>query len=577
MSQVSLPFMNHFTKIPLAQTIVDACLFYGVRKVVISPGSRNAPLTIGFTNEAEIEHYSIVDERCAAFFAMGMAQQTKEPVAIVCTSGSAMLNYYPAVTEAFYSQIPLVVISADRPPHLIDRGDGQTIRQPNALDNHVGYSASLLLDNRNGDNTAHQSYNEHQLKKAFATLFQRNIPIHINAPFDEPLYEQSDEKQFQPLFEPLDVRNDQLSDTSDFLSQWNQARRKMILVGCLDPDQLSRKWMDILANDDSVIVLTEATSNIRHQAFFEQIDALIAPIEKLDNADAFWQKLQPELLLTFGGMIVSKKIKAFLRKYPPQRHFHVDPYHANDTFFCLTKHFKTRINDFFESQEDKMKRVSSDHQKFWQHYRSAVESELPNYLQRIDHSDLSVFDKVIKSIPDDHLIHFANSSSIRYANLFSFKDGHEVFSNRGTSGIDGSTSTAIGAALMSKKPGLLITGDLSFFYDSNALWNDHIPKDFKIIMINNSGGGIFRILPGEKEKAYYQRYFETTHELTAEHLCKMYGFEYQLAENGQELDQGLSDLFTRNDQPQLLEVKTPRTLNDEVLLGYFSFLAERCF
>ena len=570
-------FMNHFTKIPLAQTIVDACLFYGVEKVVISPGSRNAPLTIGFTNEPDIDHYSIVDERCAAFFALGMAQQTGRPAAVVCTSGSAMLNYYPAVAEAFYSQIPLIVISADRPPHLIDRGDGQTIRQPEALDNHVGYSASLMLDNRSGDNTSHQSYNEHQLKKAFATMFERNLPIHINAPFDEPLYDQASEKQFQPLFETLDISQSRLSDTTDFITQWNQAKRKMVLVGCLHPGQLSKQWIEFLAADASVIVLTEATSNLHHEKFFEQIDALIAPIEKLDNADTFWEKLQPEILLTFGGMIVSKKIKSFLRKYPPKRHFHIDPFHANDTFFCLSKHFKTSVNLFFDTLSDEMKNISSDYEKFWLKYKSAIEDKLPNYLDNISHSDFTVFYQVIKNIPNEYLIHFANSSSIRYANLFSFKDKQEVFSNRGTSGIDGSTSTAIGAALTSKKPGLLITGDLSFFYDSNALWNDYIPKDFKIILINNSGGGIFRILPGEKEKEYYQRYFETTHELNAEHLCKMYGFNYQIAQSNEKLDKQLGDFFSHHDQPKLLEIKTPRTLNDEILLGYFSFLAERCF
>ena len=569
--------MSHFTKIPLAQTIVDACLFYGVEKVVISPGSRNAPLTIGFTNEPDIENYSIVDERCAAFFALGMAQQTGRPVAIICTSGSAMLNYYPAVAEAFYSQIPLVVISADRPPHLIDRGDGQTIRQPEALDNHVGYSASLMLDNRNGDNTSQQSYNEHQLKKAFATMFERNLPIHINAPFDEPLYDQASEKQFQPLFETLDISQSRLSDTKDFITQWNQTNRKMVLVGCLHPDQLSQQWIKFLAADASVIVLTEATSNIHHEKFFEQIDALIAPIEKLDNADTFWEKLQPELLLTFGGMIVSKKIKAFLRKYPPKRHFHVDPFHANDTFFCLTKHFKTSVELFFDTLSDELKNVPGDYQKFWLEYKFAVEDQLPHYLDNISHSDFTVFYQVIKKIPDEYLIHFANSSSIRYANLFSFKNSQEVFSNRGTSGIDGSTSTAIGAALTSKKSGLLITGDLSFFYDSNALWNDYIPKDFKIILINNSGGGIFRILPGEKEKTYYQRYFETTHELSAKHLCKMYNFDYHFTEDEKSVDEKLTHFFNSNDRPQLLEIKTPRTVNDEVLLGYFSFLAEKCF
>ena len=569
--------MSHFTKIPLAQTIIDACLFYGVERVVISPGSRNAPLTIGFTNEANISSYSIVDERCAAFFALGMAKQTGKAVALVCTSGSAMLNYYPAVAEAFYSQIPLIVISADRPPHLIDRGDGQTIRQPGALDSHMGYSASLMLDNRSGDNTSQQSYNEHQLKKAFAILFEQNLPIHINAPFDEPLYEQANKKQFQPLFETLDVSRSQLSDTTDFITQWNQASRKMVLVGCLDPDQLSKQWIEFLAADASVIVLTEATSNLRHTHFFQQIDALIAPIEKLDDAHSFWQKLQPEVLLTFGGLIVSKKIKAFLRKYPPMRHYHVDPFHANDTFFCLNQHFKTSINTFFEALSADIQTVSSDYQAFWLSYKHSVENKFCHYLHQIPHSDFSVFHRAIEAIPENYLVHFANSSSIRYANLFSFKKDQSLFCNRGTSGIDGSTSTAIGAALTSNQPGLLITGDLSFFYDSNGLWNDYIPNDFKIILINNSGGGIFRILPGEKEKAYYERYFETTHQLSAEHLCKMYGFDYHFTEDEKKVDEKLTHLFNNNTRPQLLEMKTPRSTNDEVLLGYFSFLAEKCF
>jgi len=170
------------------------------------------------------------------------------------------------------------------------------------------------------------------------------------------------------------------------------------------------------------------------------------------------------------------------------------------------------------------------------------------------------------------VLQLSNSSTIRYAQLFNIDSTIEVYCNRGTSGIDGSTSTAIGFASVSVKQTTLITGDLSFFYDSNALWNNYIPNNFRIIVINNQGGGIFRILPGQKNTDNFDTYFETTHHLNASHLCKMYNFEYHCALNEDELAEELSGFYSESSQPKLLEIFTPKNLNDEILLKYFEFI-----
>jgi 2-succinyl-5-enolpyruvyl-6-hydroxy-3-cyclohexene-1-carboxylate synthase len=187
--------------------------------------------------------------------------------------------------------------------------------------------------------------------------------------------------------------------------------------------------------------------------------------------------------------------------------------------------------------------------------------------------DFKAFDQVLSAIPDKSMLQIGNSSAVRYAQLFDLNKSLEVYCNRGTSGIDGSTSTAIGAAVASDRATILITGELSFLYDSNALWNDHIPMDFKMVVINNGGGGIFRILPNEdKNTPYFDQFFETTHQLTAKQLCEMYKIKYFTAHNEEDCTFAKVALFASNDAPSLLEIFTPRKINDEVLLNYFKFI-----
>jgi 2-succinyl-5-enolpyruvyl-6-hydroxy-3-cyclohexene-1-carboxylate synthase len=573
-----------YSKIPVAQSIVALCVAKNIKHVVISPGSRNAPLTIGFTHHPEITPYSIVDERCAAFMALGMAQQLQEPVAIVCTSGSALLNYYPAIAEAFYSDIPLVVISADRPIERIDIGDGQTIRQKNVFENHILYSANLhsevVLESEATDKKLQQKqfesqrHNEREINLALNKALEDKGPVHINVPFYEPLYDIVDDLKVKPLqiFPDIKDRTYTEKELTPYAELWNKAKRKMVIVGVAQPNAVEQQFLEVLAKDDSVLVFTETTSNLQHPEFFTRIDTLIGPIERSGDAEEQFRALQPDILLTFGGMIVSKKIKSFLRNYQPQQHWHVDPKKAYNTFFCLNKHFETSVNSFFQNFLSLTKTIGSDYAEKWKGVRKERQQRHEEYMQEIPYSDLKAMQSIVPLVPENYNVQLGNSSTVRYAQLFRWDATHRMYCNRGTSGIDGSVSTAAGAAIVSEQPTLLICGDLSFLYDSNGLWNNYIPKNFRIIVLNNAGGGIFRILPGNKNTENFDTYFETVHNLNAASICQMYDLDYLDARNIEETEQALKGFFEPSEKPKLLEIFTPRKLNDEVLLEYFSFM-----
>ena len=550
-----------YPKIPLAQSIIQICLAKGLTNIVISPGSRNAPLTIGFANNPKFKCYSIADERCAAFFALGISQQTGKPAVVVCTSGSAVLNFYPAFAEAYYSQIPLVVISADRPPQMIDIGDGQTIRQENIFQNHSVYNANLKPDA--------EAENEFEINYAINKAYTRKGPVHINAPFDEPLYETTRKltvdctiSAFARVYKTIAV-----DDIIAYTNIWNTASRKLILVGVNPPDEIDTEILEKLASDNSVTVMTESTSNISHPSFITNIDRIITPFSSKN-----FLALQPEILITFGGMIVSKKVKSFLRNYKPDHHWHIDPIRAYDTYYALSKHFDASPNDFFHQFLPFTKKIISDYRRDFDKVRAARLKKHNNFFATAPFSDFRAYGKLISDLPKDCQLHIANSASIRYFQLFDVDPSIAVFCNRGTSGIDGSTSTALGAAVVNGLPTVIVTGDVGFLYDSNALWNEYIPKNFKIIVVNNGGGGIFRILPGHQENIIFNKFFETSHCLTAEHLAKMYDFHYLTASDDKSLAIATENFYSTQDRPCLLEIFTPTKLNDVILKSYFKEL-----
>ena len=589
--------MIKYPIIPVAQTLILSCLKFDFFDVVISPGSRNVPLAIGFASNNKFKCYSIVDERSAAFFALGLSQKSKKPTILICTSGSALLNYYPAVAEAYYSEIPLIILSADRPEYKINIGDGQTINQSNVFEKNILYSNSLKQDcshatdeiiksnlqkivNDEADfskieklQKSIQKNNEEIIEIAFNLSINKMQPVHLNVPMEEPLYEFNDSPSISVKVKKKTEKKPPLTDLDNFYKAINKASKIMILIGVSDGNILSKKSIQKINSCSSIIVMKEHTSNVFNESFISNIDRLIGPIELQSNYDSIFDELSPEIVISLGGMIVSKKIKSFLRNYKPRMHFHIGNNISKDSFYSRVKHIKTSVNKFFENID-----LNKSNSKYFEKWNQLDNSKLDlhnRYMKVINFSDLKVFEILTNWIPKKYNIQVANSTPIRYFQLFDLKNKNMMFANRGTSGIDGSTSTAIGSSVQNDSPVLLVTGDLSFFYDVNALWNNHIPKNFRIIIINNSGGGIFKILPGFKENNLFSEFIETQHNLSARLIAKMFNFNYTRVSTKFGLNLYLSTFFKNSKKPKVLEIKTSSVKSTKILKDYFRYLSKQ--
>ncbi len=588
--------MIKYPIIPVAQTLILSCLKFDFFDVVISPGSRNVPLAIGFASNKKFKCYSIVDERSAAFFALGLSQKSKKPTILICTSGSALLNYYPAVAEAYYSEIPLIILSADRPEYKINIGDGQTINQSNVFEKNILYSNSLKQDcshateeiiksnlqkivNDEADfskieklQRSVQKNNQEIIEIAFNLSINKMQPVHLNVPMEEPLYEFNDSPSISVKVKKKKEKKPSLTDLDNFYKVINKASKIMILIGVSDGNILSKKSIQKINSCSSIIVMKEHTSNVFNESFISNIDRLIGPIELQSNSDSVLDELSPEIVISLGGMIVSKKIKSFLRNYKPRKHFHIGNNISKDSFYSRVKHINTTANKFFENID-----LNKSDSKYFEKWNQLDCSKLDlhnRYMKVINFSDLKVFEILTNWIPKKYNIQVANSTPIRYFQLFDLKNKNMMFANRGTSGIDGSTSTAIGSSVQNDSPVLLVTGDLSFFYDVNALWNNHIPKNFRIIIINNSGGGIFKILPGFKENNLFSEFIETQHNLSARLIAKMFNFNYTRVSTKFGLNLYLRTFFKNSKKPKILEIKTSSVKSTKILKDYFRYLSK---
>ena len=588
--------MIKYPIIPVAQTLILSCLKFDFFDVVISPGSRNVPLAIGFASNKKFKCYSIFDERSAAFFALGLSQKSKKPTILICTSGSALLNYYPAVAEAYYSEIPLIILSADRPEYKINIGDGQTINQSNVFEKNILYSNSLKQDcshateeiiksnlqkivNYKADYSkieklqkSIQKNNEEIIEIAFNLSINKMQPVHLNVPMEEPLYEFNDSPSISVKVKKKPEKKPSLTDLDNFYKAINKASKIMILIGVSDGNILSKKSIQKINSCSSIIVMKEHTSNVFNESFISNIDRLIGPIELHSNSDFLFDELSPEIVISLGGMIVSKKIKSFLRNYKPRKHFHIGNNISKDSFYSGVEHINTTANKFFENID-----LNKSDSKYFEKWNQLDYSKLDlhnRYMKVINFSDLKVFEILTNWIPKKYNIQVANSTPIRYFQLFDLKNKNIMFANRGTSGIDGSTSTAIGSSVQNDSPVLLVTGDLSFFYDVNALWNNHIPKNFRIIIINNSGGGIFKILPGFKENNLFSEFIETQHNLSARLIAKMFNFNYTRVSTKFGLNLYLRTFFKNSKKPKILEIKTSSVKSTKILKEYFRYLSK---
>jgi 2-succinyl-5-enolpyruvyl-6-hydroxy-3-cyclohexene-1-carboxylate synthase len=550
--------------------LVDVLKAHGVSDVVISPGSRSAPLVLAFGDDPDFHCRTIVDERSAGFFAMGMAQQLKRPVVLVCTSGSALLNYAPAVSEAYYQQIPLIVLSADRPLEWIDQGDGQTIRQQGVLDKHVHYNCQLPVDIYNEDDAWHVNRRIHEA--IYHAMHHVRGPVHINIPFREPLYGRTVfPKEVRRVMEFVGIRKVLDKEYKGRLvKQWDSSSKIMILVGAHPVDEKLKQQLLKIGKARLAVVLTETLSNIQGEGVFPCIDRVVHSISE-EEATVF----QPDLLISDDGAIVSKMVKTYLRKYPPKYHWQVSESHPlMDTYQHLTHAIPLPLSDFLEDIYPSLEPKKSRYFDRWQHRFERSMKHHFNYLKDVNWCDLKMYQLLAASIPDHFTIQWGNSTVVRYSQLFDKFHGLESYGNRGTSGIDGCVSTAVGASHVRDTESLLVTGDLSFLYDRNGIWNKYVSPQLRIIVVNNGGGGIFRFIPGPADSGHLEEHFEVRHQQSVQPLAEMHGFEYLCATNSTDFERMLKDFFEVQEKPVLLEVITPSKENAKLLKAYFKRLKE---
>lgn len=544
----------------------------GLRDMVISPGSRNAPIILSFAQHPKIKAISIVDERSAAFFALGMAQQTKKTVAVACTSGSAALNYAPAIAEAYYQKIPMLILTADRPVDMIDQGEGQTIRQKNVYANYIKKSFEISEELTTDEEIiqAGKIINE----AINLSMYPDCGPVHINLPFSEPIYKQVENFSFDiAINEPKTETNEfSVEELEDFAKRWNQYDKKLLIVGMMDSNPALQKVLKKMANDPSVVMLTETTSNLKEDCSCPCIDKVVNTISK-EEADSF----KPELLITFGGPVVSKMVKAFIRKNKPIEHWNIDPVDFKmNSYQCLTEGIATEPILFFEQLISLVESGDSNYRDVWTNRDRRSHQRHQEFLSNCEYSDLKVFETLLNNIPEGSDLQLGNSTPVRYVQLFKPTRKFSYYSNRGTSGIDGTVSTAAGACFASTKPTTLIVGDLGFFYDSNALMNHFLHPNLRIIIINNSGGGIFRFIPGPDKTGQLEDFFEVNHNWKAEYIAMNFDVPYYFASNQKKLEEALPQFYSsqKENRPAILEIKTPNKKNAAILKSYFKYLKD---
>lgn len=530
-----------------------------IQKIVLCPGSRNIPIVQTLVNIPEFTCYPVTDERSAGFFALGLALNGGSPAAVCCTSGTALLNIHPAVAEAFYQQVPLVVISADRPAAWIGQMDGQTLPQPGVFGSLVKKSVNLPEVQSEED----EWYCNRLINEALMELNHHGKgPVHINVPVSEPFFKlpvtELPEARVITRYQGLNVYE---KDYQPLIDRLNRYQRRMVVVGQMNLIYLfEKKYTKMLYKHFAWF-----TENISNQTIpglpIRNIEPLLCSMDFEAQ-----QKMRPELLITYGGHIISKRLKKFLRRHPPVEHWHVAADgQVADLFGSLTTVIEMDPFEFLEKIAPMMDNRTPEYPRTWENLSKNIPQAVFPY------SEMSAIGKIIHHLPSSCSLHLANSSTVRYAQLFPLPKDVEVLSNRGTNGIEGSLSTALGYATASDKLNFIFIGDLSFFYDMNALWNANYGSNVRILLLNNAGGEIFHALPGLEMQDNSRRFITAIHRTSARAWAEDRGFRYLSAHNEDELNQA-AEIFTQpsiTPQPLLLEVFTEKDQDIEHLKTYY--------
>ncbi|MBD9109216.1 2-succinyl-5-enolpyruvyl-6-hydroxy-3-cyclohexene-1-carboxylic-acid synthase [Bacteroides nordii] len=538
---------------------------HGVTKIVLCPGSRNIPLVHTLSTHPSFKCYSVTDERSAGFFAIGLALNGGAPAAVCCTSGTALLNLHPAVAEAFYQNVPLVVISADRPAAWIGQMDGQTLPQPGVFGTLVKKSVNLPEIYTDEDEWyCNRLVNEALLE----THHHGKGPVHINVPVTEPIFrfttETLPEVRVITRYQGLNIYD---RDYNDLIQRLNQYQKRMIIVGQMNLIYLfEKKYSKLLYKHFAW--LTEHIGN-------QTIPGI--PVKNFDVAiyamdEEMQEKMAPELLITYGGHVVSKRLKKFLRNNPPKEHWHVSPDgEIVDLYGSLTTVIEMDPFEFLEKIAFLLENKTPQYPLLWENFcKTLPQPELP-------YSEMSAIGALIQALPQQCALHLANSSAVRYAQLFTVPATVEVCCNRGTSGIEGSLSTAVGYAAASDKLNFVVIGDLSFFYDMNALWNGNFGANLRILLLNNGGGEIFHTLPGLEMSGTSHKFITAVHKASAKGWAEDRGFLYQKVEDEVQLEEAMQ-LFTQPEpmtQPVLVEVFTNKNKDARILKDFYHQAAGR--
>ncbi len=532
---------------------------HGVTKIVLCPGSRNAPIVHTLSNIEDFTCYPVTDERSAGFFAIGLSLQGGGPAAVCCTSGSALLNLHPAVAEAFYQQVPLIVISADRPIAWIGQMDGQTLPQPGAFGSLVKMSVNLPeIHNEEDEWYCNRLINEAIIE----TYHHGKGPVHINIPLSEPLYRFTAKKlpdaRVITRYQGLNIYD---RDYKSLIDRLNNYTRKMIVVGQMNLIYFfEKKYVKPLFKQFAW--LTEHLSNQTVPGIpIRNFDAAIYSMSAEKQTE-----MVPQLLITYGGHIVSKQLKKYLRSNPPAEHWHISADgKVADLYGCINTIIEMDPFEFLEKIAFMLEGKATSYPLQWENYCKEIpEPSLP-------YSEISVIGDVIHNLPEPSALHLANSSVVRYAQLFKVSPTVEVCCNRGVNGIEGSLSTAIGYAAASSNLNFILIGDLSFFYDMNALWSNNYRNNVRILLLNNEGGEIFHTLPGMDKKSNSRRFITAEHTTSAEGWAIERGFNYMKVSSQEELNCALPIFISREEaeKPILMEVYTDKENDTNLLREYY--------
>lgn len=546
---------------------------HGVGEAVVSPGSRNAPLMMALNASRSIRCTVVIDERSAAFIALGKASVTARPVALVCTSGTALLNYAPAVAEGYYRKVPLIVVSADRPVEWIDQDDSQTLRQYEALANYVKGNYNIPAE---CNAKTQQWYVNRMVNDALISATSgRQAPVHINIQLDAPLsgMVQGEETRWTARTVEMIHPDACLSgaDATVLAKILAETHKVLVIAGFHNPDAPLRHALEALSGRGNVAVMTETISNLSSPRFINAIDSVLSTLseEELD-------RMRPDLVITLGGAIVSRFIKQYLRRVQPREHWHVGL--ANTTIDCfqsLTRRIEMEAAPFFagllsayENNRD-IPYVRSDYYSEWMELDRHAREVHERFLESAPWSDLRAVAVLMDSLPEGTALQLSNGTSVRYAQLFPALQCSRADSNRGVSGIDGSTSTAIGAAsAFPERMTMLLTGDMSAQYDIGALAAPCIPSGFRMAVLCNGGGGIFRFIDATRSMPILDRFLVADRPFPLRQLAEAYGFDYMEAHSEGELRSMLPPFFAPSDRPVILAIHTQGDISATTLRAY---------